>query len=98
MGLDKPLWEQFFIYIWNIIHLSFGRSVAISLGDPIIRFVIKRSLNTNILLFVATFVSLVAGVYLGTLTVKIKERGIAKVTLNGFQIFYSIPAFLGGSL
>src|SRR5262249_30839946 len=27
-GLDKPLWEQYLIYLWNISHLDFGFSMA----------------------------------------------------------------------
>src|SRR6267154_6225386 len=27
-GLDKPLWEQYLTYMWNISHLDFGFSMA----------------------------------------------------------------------
>src|SRR5215470_2067006 len=25
-GLDKPLWQQFLIYLWNVVHFDFGLS------------------------------------------------------------------------
>src|SRR5215831_3608277 len=25
-GLDKPLWQQFAIYLWNVLHFDFGLS------------------------------------------------------------------------
>jgi ABC-type dipeptide/oligopeptide/nickel transport system permease component len=25
-GLDKPVWQQFFIYVWNVLHFDFGLS------------------------------------------------------------------------
>src|SRR5258708_15941962 len=27
-GLDKPLWEQYLTYMWDISHLDFGFSIA----------------------------------------------------------------------
>jgi glutathione transport system permease protein len=30
LGLDRPLWEQYVTYVWNILHGDFG----ISLNDP----------------------------------------------------------------
>src|SRR5881396_2500602 len=25
-GLDKPLWQQFLLYLWNVVHFDFGLS------------------------------------------------------------------------
>src|SRR5581483_10581722 len=25
-GLDKPVWEQFLLYLWNVVHFDFGLS------------------------------------------------------------------------
>ncbi len=27
-GLDKPLWEQYLVYLWNILHGDLGRSLV----------------------------------------------------------------------
>ncbi|MQK95532.1 ABC transporter permease, partial [Escherichia coli] len=26
-GLDRPIWEQYFLWIWNALHGDFGRSL-----------------------------------------------------------------------
>jgi ABC-type dipeptide/oligopeptide/nickel transport system permease component len=37
-GLDKPLWQQYLIYLWNAVHLNFGVSYQ-SPGDTVIQLI-----------------------------------------------------------
>jgi len=39
-GLDKPLWKQYFIYVWNALHLDFGYSYQ-SPGETVIQLLAR---------------------------------------------------------
>ena len=67
-GLDKPLWEQYFIWIWNMLHGDFGRSllwnrpVSELIGERItLTFVV--ALLTLLFMWVVSFI---IGVYVAT--------------------------------
>ncbi|MCG8637710.1 MAG: ABC transporter permease [Desulfobacterales bacterium] len=63
MGLDKPLWEQYVIYLKNFVLGNFG--VSFHYGEPVSQ-IIKARLGWTILLFTtATALAAVVGVFLG---------------------------------
>ncbi len=63
MGLDKPMWEQYVIYLKNFIVGNFG--VSFHYGEPVSQ-IIKARLGWTILLFTtATVLAAVVGVFLG---------------------------------
>ncbi len=63
MGLDKPMWEQYIIYLKNFIVGNFG--VSFHYGEPVSQ-IIKARLGWTILLFTsATVLAAVVGVFLG---------------------------------
>jgi peptide/nickel transport system permease protein len=39
-GLDKPLWQQYPIYVWNALHLDFGYSYQ-SPGETVIQLLAR---------------------------------------------------------
>lgn len=67
-GLDKPIWEQYFIWIWNVLHGDFGRSllwnrpVSELIGE---RLALTFVVSISILLFIWV-VSFIIGVYSAT--------------------------------
>ncbi len=63
MGLDKPLWEQYLIYIQQMLRGNFG--ISFHYGEPVIRIILDK-LKWTILLFTSsTLLAALAGVYLG---------------------------------
>lgn len=63
MGLDKPLWEQYAIYLKNFLSGNFG--VSFHYGEPVSQIIGER-LGWTILLFTtATSLAALAGVFLG---------------------------------
>ncbi len=63
MGLDKPMWEQYVIYLKNISTGNFG--VSFHYGEPVFK-IIKERLGWTILLFTSsTLLAAMAGVFLG---------------------------------
>ncbi|WP_242600657.1 ABC transporter permease, partial [Erwinia billingiae] len=47
LGLNKPLWQQYLIWVGNMLHGDFGRSYV--LNRPVIDEVMQRLGNTLIL-------------------------------------------------
>ncbi len=63
MGLDKPIWEQYVIYLKNFFTGNFG--VSFHYGEPVFK-IIKQRLGWTILLFTSsTVLAAMAGVFLG---------------------------------
>lgn len=63
MGLDRPVWEQYLIYLKNFTQGNFG--VSFHYGEPVFQ-IIKARLGWTILLFTsATALAALAGVFLG---------------------------------
>ncbi len=63
MGLDKPMWEQYLIYVRNFFTGSFG--VSFHYGEPVFE-IIKERLGWTIVLFTtSTVLAAMAGVFLG---------------------------------
>jgi len=63
MGLDRPVWDQYLIYLKNFFTGRFG--VSFHYGEPVVD-IIKERLGWTILLFTtATVLAATAGVYLG---------------------------------
>ncbi|GAA4993925.1 ABC transporter permease [Actinopolymorpha pittospori] len=65
-GLDKPLVEQYLIYLWNLVHFDFGFSIASypTRASTLIFAAIPWTLG---LLLVATLVAFFIGTLLGSL-------------------------------
>ena len=63
MGLDRPVWDQYLIYVKNFFTGRFG--VSFHYGEPVVD-ILKDRLGWTILLFTtATVLAATAGVYLG---------------------------------
>ena len=63
MGLDKPIWEQYVIYLKNLCQGNMG--VSFHYGEPVFD-IIKERLGWTILLFTSsTILAAFAGVFLG---------------------------------
>lgn len=90
--LDKPIWQQYLIWVANILHGDFGRSIAYDL--PVIDVVGSVFLHSLILnLAVVVFIYVVAfpiGVYSATRQYSFGDYGL---TFLGF-LGLAIPNFL----
>lgn len=62
-GLDKPLIEQYFIYIYNVLHGNWGYSFQY--GVPVLKIIGEKLYWTLIILLPATFLSIVIGIFIG---------------------------------
>ncbi len=65
-GLDKPIWEQFAVYVGKVVQLDFGES-AFS-RRPVSLDIVQRLPATLELTFAALFLSILLGVPLGVVS------------------------------
>src|SRR3954471_11526329 len=73
LGLDKPLWEQYFIYLRNVIHLDLGDSLKYKV--PVSELIQQRMVVTLFLIAFSTVLMIVISLPLG-ITAAIKKDSI----------------------
>ena len=94
MGLDKPVVEQYFVWMGNILHGDFGMSVA---GNETVANLLKSHWEPTIsLALFSTVIALGIAIPLGILAARNKgtaiDSGISALSLMGI----SFPSFLLG--
>lgn len=65
LGLDRPVYVQFFEYIWRVLHLDFGFSYRYS--APVLPAILQRFPATAELAIAGVFVELAVGLPIGIL-------------------------------
>lgn len=93
-GLDKPLWQQYFIFVMNALSGDMGRSFAFS--TPALTLIFERMPATMELAFTAILFSIVLGIPLG-LWAGLRPNSIAGKTIMAVSILgFSLPTFWVG--
>lgn len=97
LGLDRPLYEQFFIYMANVITGELGYSLYY--GRPVTEIMFgRRMLNTLVLVGSSTLAAIAIGLLLALLSVR-KYGSRLDSSLTSFSLVtYSIPTFWLGML
>lgn len=90
-GLDKPIHEQLFIYIGEILRGDFGESIRLSM--PVTRLLIERLPTTVELSLSALLVSLVVGIPLGVISAVRHNSWIDVLTMIWANAGVSMPVF-----
>jgi peptide/nickel transport system permease protein len=94
LGLDKPLWMQYLVFLQNALHGNLGISFAYSI--PAIRLILERMPATLELALFAIIIAVLLGIPLG-LWAGMKPKGVAGKTIMGFSILgFSLPTFWVG--
>ena len=94
LGLDRPLWEQYFVFLSAVLQGDFGHSFIYN--EPAIKLILQRLPATLELAFaamvIATVVSLPLGIWAGLRPRSIAGRAIMAGSILGF----SLPSFRVG--
>lgn len=90
-GLDKPIYEQFTIYMGEVLTGDFGNSIRYSL--PVTRLLIERLPTTVELSFAALTVSLIVGIPLGVISAVRHNSWADVVTMVWANTGVSMPVF-----
>lgn len=96
MGLNVPLWQQYFVFIWDMLTLDFGQSLIDR--TPVLQLLADNLPFTIELTLVATGMGLLIGVPLGVVAAvnrnKLPDAAVRMFSLIG----YAIPDFYLGAL
>lgn len=90
-GLDKPMLEQFFIYIKQMLTFSFGLSFLSR--KPVWDELLSRLPSTLILMSLSMFLSAVLGIWLGIKAALNRGKFSEKLVLRAGAITSSFPGF-----
>ena len=96
-GLDKPLPEQFVLYVWNALHFDFG--ISYSARPQTVNDIIGRTFPISLHLGVMALVfAIVVGMLLGVLAAVNQNGWIDYFSVTLAILFYSMPSFVMGFL
>lgn len=93
-GLDKPVHEQFLVYMKNLLKADLGRSIYYKM--PVSDVIMLHLPWTMMIVLGSTLISTVAGVILGTFSAKNRKKGSDRIMMTGMIGFAEIPSFLLG--
>lgn len=90
-GLDRPIYEQLFIYIGEVFRGDFGNSIRLSL--PVTRLLVERLPTTVELSFSALLISMIVGIPLGVISAVKHNSWIDVITMIWANTGVSMPVF-----
>jgi ABC-type dipeptide/oligopeptide/nickel transport system permease component len=88
-GLDKPKWEQYLIYLKNLLHGNMGVSFAYQ--QPVTHLLIQDLKNTLPMVTVGTVAAIAVGVVTGVLSAWRRGSVPDHVSTNAAIFFYAFP-------
>lgn len=96
LGLDKPLWVQYFSFLSGALHADFGKSFVFS--EPALQVILQRMPATLELAICAVLLAVVIGIPLGLYAGLKPDSIFAKATMAGSILGFSLPSFWVGLL
>ena len=94
LGLDKPLWEQYFYFLKQVLNGDLGRSFMFS--TPAIELLLSRMPATMELAVAAMFIATVLGIPLGLIAGLKADSWIGKTIMTVSILGFSLPTFWVG--
>jgi len=91
LGLHLPLWQQFLIYVGDVLRGDFGRSVLTA--RPVLEDIVRVFPATLELATVATVIGVALGIPLGVLAATHQGRFLDHLVRVVGLIGYSVPVF-----
>jgi oligopeptide transport system permease protein len=96
-GLDKPVWEQFLLYVWNVLHFDFGLSYQYE-GKSVTTLIAEGWPYTATIGFLAFLLIVPVGIGLGILAALRQNSRIDYATMGFATFAASFPNFVVGAL
>lgn len=96
MGLDKPVWVQYLIYMKRLFHLDLGDSIR--LKDSVAHLIASRAKVTILYTIMCTLFTLLIGAPLGYIAGTTKHKGLSKTITSLSLVILSLPEFWFGIL
>lgn len=96
LGLDLPLYQQYFSWIYLVLHGNFGTSIANQ--SPVLPQVIEKLKATLELAFFAVLIGTVVGILVGSLAALKRNTAFDFITTIVTLMSISIPVFWLGTV
>ncbi|HEY4200584.1 MAG TPA: ABC transporter permease [Devosiaceae bacterium] len=90
-GLDKPVWEQLFIYLFNILHGDLGFSYVSQ--ENVTTILLSRLPATLMLIGTELVLSIIIGVLAGVASARRQGKWLDQIVTVLSLIGYAVPAF-----
>ena len=94
LGLDKPLWEQYAVFLKQALLGDLGKSFAYNI--PAIQLIMERMPATMELALAATGISVIFGIPLGLWAGLKPDAWAGKLIMTGSILGFSLPTFWVG--
>jgi peptide/nickel transport system permease protein len=94
LGLDKPLWYQFGVFVWNMLHGDFGKSFVH--GVDAMGLIVSRMPATMELAVLALFMTAMIGIPLGVIAGLKHDTIVGRSIVSGSIVGFSLPNFWFG--
>jgi peptide/nickel transport system permease protein len=96
LGLDRPLWQQYLGFLWDVARGSLGQSVVYR--APVGPLILERLPATLLLVLYATLLAVIITVPLALLAAVKKDRPADLAIKGAFVVAMSMPSFWLGIL
>lgn len=93
-GLDRPLIEQYVVYMQRLVALDLGKSIVTR--QPVVRELVARFPTTLMLAVSATAISAIAGIALGLFAAANQRRWVDYAVTLVAMVWLSIPNYVLG--
>ena len=91
LGLDRPVWMQYFVYVAEVAQGDFGRSIRYQ--RPVIEVIAERIPKTVQLGLAAFVVAIVSGISLGILAARMRGSFVDRAVRTLAVLAQSMPHF-----
>lgn len=96
LGLDKPLWTQYAVFMKNLAHGDMGRSYIFK--QPVIKLITERMPATLEMVGVAVIISLAIAIPAGVYAAARPDSALSKLLMGSSLFGISLPSFWVGIL
>lgn len=96
-GLDKPVWQQYLQYLWNVLHGDLGTSYQ-SANQPVSMMISQRLAVSAQLGIQALVVGVLSGLFVGAVSARNKNNWIDNILSVLSTLGISVPSFIIGLL
>jgi len=94
LGLDKPMWEQYWIFLVNALQGDLGRSFVFNI--PALQLIWQRMPATLELAAFAMFLAIFMGLPLGMIAGLKPDSWVGRTIMSGSILGFSLPTFWVG--
>ena len=96
LGLDQPVFIQFFRYLADLFTGNLGYSISVEMGNPIFTILIERIPVTIGFTILPMILGLIAGILLGVLSIRVRYRLVKLLIQFIIVLGISMPVFFIG--